>query len=156
MADTIEPLPIDAPMVDRPALTISAIWYRYLSEALLQPLQRSAYVVAVKTLPGQQAAIPPTSTGAVEGGVYRVSYVVHVTQAASGNSSLTVTIGYTDGGVNLTQSGAAMTTNTVNTVQSGVMLVRVDPATPLTYSTAYTSSGGTKMTYTISFLVEQF
>src|SRR5215471_9239680 len=130
MATTIEPLPVEAPMVDTPALTISAVWFRYLSQAIVDRLQRSAYASKVLSQRDVGAAIPPTSLAVGTGGVVRVSWMIHITRAAFlgvgvlGTSSVQLTLAYTDQGTNLTQKGPAMTTNTVDTVASGVMLLR--------------------------------
>jgi hypothetical protein len=155
MPTTLEPVPHEAPMVDAPALTISSVWYRYFSTVIVGRLQTSAFVSKGFTLANQSAAIGATALTTGAGGVYRISWMIRITQAASGSSAATVTIAYTDGGVNLTQSGAAVTGNTPTTVQSDMLLVRADAGTAVTYAVAYSSSGATPMQYTLSLAVEQ-
>lgn len=105
----------------------------------------------------QTAAIGTTSipTGALGAGLYRVSWYVRITRAATVSSSLTVSLGWTEGTVPLTLNGAALTGNTTGTVQSGSALLRIDSSTPITYSTAYASSGATAMEYRIDVVLEQ-
>jgi hypothetical protein len=52
-------------------------------------------------------------------------------------------------------AGAAMTSNTTTTVQSDTVLVAIDASTPLTYSTAYSSTGATAMAYSLWLVAEQ-
>lgn len=142
-------------MVEAPALTISSVWYRYLSVALVGRLQSSAFLSKSLTLTDQAAAIPPTALAVGAGGVYRVSWMVRITQPATGGSSVTVTITSTDTGVTVSQSGAPVTGNTTATVESGIVLTRADAASAVTYAVAYSSSGSTAMHYEISLAVEQ-
>lgn len=109
-----------------------------------------------KQLTAQGAAIAATSfvTPSLSPGVYRVSYYARITRAASTSSSLTVTVGHTDGAIAITQAGAAMTGNTTATVQSGTAVVRIDSATPITFATAYSSSGATTMQYRLDLVLE--
>jgi len=155
MPTIIEPLPHEAPMVDAPALTISSVWYRYLSVAIVGRVQSAPYVSKGFTIADQSAAVGATALTTGAGGVYRLSWVLRIAQAASVSSSVQVTFTSTDGGVNVTQGGAPVTGNTTATVQSGSVLMRADDATAVTYSVAYSSSGATPMHYTLSLAVEQ-
>jgi hypothetical protein len=109
------------------------------------------------TLTEQAAAIGLTSipVGTVSAGLYRINWYARVTRPATTSSSLTVTFGWTESGQNVTLSSAALTGNTTTTVQSGIVLLRIDAGTPITYSTAYASSGGTSMAYRLDLVVEQ-
>jgi hypothetical protein len=112
----------------------------------------------LKTVPltQQSASIGTTTipTGALGGGLYRVSWYARITTPGSVSSSLTITIGWTEG-VTLSASGAAMTGNTTGTVQSGSMLIRIDGSSPITYSTVYASAGATAMQYRLDVVLEQ-
>ena len=155
MPTYLEPLPNDAPVVEQESLRITPVWYRYLSVALVGRVQASAYVAKAVTLVNQSAAIGLTALLAQGSfGVYRVSWVVRVTQAATTSSSLAVTVANTDGGVNVQQVGPALGGNTITSVQSGSFLVRADAATAISYAVAYTSVGATPMLYTISVVIE--
>jgi hypothetical protein len=155
MPTQIEPLPNDAPMVDAQTRRITPVWYRYLSVAIVGRLQASAFVTKAVTRTGQAAAIGATPIAQGSAGLYRVSWNLRVTQPATTSSSLTVTIANTDGGINVVQSGPALTGNSLITLQSGLVLVRADAATAITYAVAYTSVGATPLQYAISVVAEQ-
>jgi hypothetical protein len=155
MAFTTAPLSPKEAMVDaerRP----SSNFLDWLTALITDVDASPARIKSVK-LTGQAAAIGTTSipTGALAAGLYRVSYYARITRAATTSSSLTVSIGFTETAVNLTLSGAAMTANTTATVQSNVFLIRIDSSTPISYSTAYASVGGTSMQYRLDVVLEQ-
>ena len=100
----------------------------------------------------------PIVTGTLSTGLYRVTWYARVTTPATtgaATSSLTVTAGWTDGGVTCTYSGAAMTGNTTGTVQSQSVMVNVDAATPVTYATTYASDTAGQMVYKLYLVLEQ-
>lgn len=109
-------------------------------------------------LQNQGAAIPLTSLalGTLAPGLYRVNVRARITQAATVNSSLNVTIGWADGGAACTKSfSAAMVGNTTGTTgEPFSLLIRIDQNTPITYQTAYASVGGTPMQYELEIVVE--
>lgn len=109
------------------------------------------------TLTAQGAAIAttPVPMPALTAGYYRVSVYTRITRAATTSSSLTVTIGWTDGAIVLTEAGAAITGNTTSTVQQRTLFLRVDANASVTYSTAYASVGGTSMQYRLDITVEK-
>lgn len=108
-------------------------------------------------LTGQSASIATTSLPlpALTTASYRLIYYARITTAGSVSSSLTVTVGWTDGGVVQSYSGAAMTGNTTTTTQNGVLLLDVDAVTSLTYATTYADGGGaTAMAYKLTMRLE--
>lgn len=119
-------------------------------------LNACARVIATVSLTTQGASIGATAlpTGTLKPGLYRVSYYARISRAATTSSSLTVTVGFTHGGVACTIAGSAMTGNTTATVQTGTMLVKVDQNTSLTYATTYASVGGTSMQYALDVIAE--
>jgi hypothetical protein len=143
-----EPVKPASGFVDLPWI----LWFQEWQSRLLASPER----LASMTLTGQAASIAssPISTGILAAGLYRLSYYARVTQAATVSSSLTVTFGWTDGGVTCTASGAAMVGNTTATAQSGAFVVHADQAAALTYSTTYASVGGVSMEYQLTVLVE--
>jgi len=135
-------------------------WVRYL-QSVVDVLNVAARKLALTSLTGKTASLSATAleTGALNPGVYRVSYAARITTAASTSSSLTVTISWMDGNVAQTQSGAAMTGNTTATQQNGSFLIHNGPNTSSTndvvkYATTYASSGGTGMQYSLYVMVE--
>lgn len=125
--------------------------------ALLADVDASPARLHTVSVTGQNAAIGTTTipTAALAAGLYRVSTYARILQAATTSSSLTVSIGFTESAINLSMSGAAMTGNTTGTVQSNVWLIRIDAASPITFSTAYASSGATVMIYRLDVVLEQ-
>lgn len=155
-------LPITAPLVRPegrrpfPKLFITTDWIRYLrlqNDQIDLAARRRGSVV----LTAQAAAIAATAIpiGSIPPGLYRISYYARITQAATTSSSLTITIGWTDGAIALTQAGAAITGNTTSDVQFGTVVLRSDANGPVTYSTAYSSTGATAMQYRLSVVAEE-
>jgi len=103
----------------------------------------------------QSASIGATDLagGAINAGLYRITYYARITQAATVSSSLTVTFDWPDGGVVPTFSGAAITGNTTTTYQTGTLMVRASGA-PIRYATTYASVGGTPMKYRLDVVLE--
>jgi hypothetical protein len=149
-------VPFRTSLVENAEWLVSRFWSRYV-QSIVDVVNLCARQIALVSKTTQEAAITATAIphGTLAPTVYRVSYTARITRAASTSSSLTVTIGWTDGAVAQTQGGAAMTGNATTTQQNGTMLVHVDKATSITYAAAYASSGGTTMQYSLYVLVEQ-
>lgn len=108
------------------------------------------------TLSAQTAAVPTTAfpLAALAAGLYKVTWFLRIVTPASVSSAATVTIGSTDtAGVAYTQSGPSDVDNVVNLARSGVILMRCQQASPLTYAISY-ASVGTPMTFDAELLVE--
>ncbi len=150
------PFPYGDPIARPSDGRLSLPWVNWFT-TLQQDVQEAPYRLTTVTVAGQTAAIGATALplGALATGLYRVSYLARVTTPASTSSSLTVTLGFTNGGVSCTIAGAAMTGNSTSTVQSQTVLVSIDASTPLTYSTAYSSTGATAMAYSLWLVAEQ-
>ncbi len=144
---------------------VSSTWFEYFLQ-MQDRVQTGSYAVGglFDTLTGQSAAIAATSltistptglTTKLSKGLYRVSTYARITQAASTSSSLTVTLGWTDGTVACTSSGSAVTGNTTATTGSQSVVIRSDADGSVTYATAYSSSGGTAMQYRLDIVLEQ-
>lgn len=158
MAYTTATLNTKEPMVDlkrRPSKTFID-WVTQLV-ADVDSAPSALKVVAVTT---QNASIgtTPIATGTLSTGLYRVTWYARITTPATtgaATSSLTVTVGWTDGGVSCSYSGAAMTGNTTTTVQSQTQMVQLDAASPVTYATTYASNTAGQMVYKLSLVLEQ-
>jgi hypothetical protein len=151
------PLPARDPLVIPPKMHAAPVlidWATALSIRTDQSSQRIADPVALESQ-GASIGTTPIPSGALGAGLYRVSWYARITRAATTSSSLTVTIGWTESAVSLALSGAALTGNTITTVQSGSALLQIDQASPVTYSTAYASVGGTSMLYTLTVVLER-
>ena len=143
------------PLRNRPFF-MSTEWSNWIQQSLVPRAEGSAQVSATLPLTGKAASIgtTPIPMTAVQPGLYRVSWYLRITQAATVSSSIQVTLGWTDGAINCTRSGAAVTGNTTNTTQSGSELIRIDGVTPINYSTTYASVGATPMQYRLDLVVE--
>ena len=113
--------------------------------------------VASVDLTAQQAAVSPTNlvTGAVAK-LYRISYYLEVTQAATTSSTLAVTFGWTDRS-STTQSFStpSIVKNQVGYFIADSFVVQSAAAANLTYATVYSSSGATPMQYSLQISVEK-
>lgn len=87
--------------------------------------------------------------------VYRVTWAVRVSRAATASSSLQMVISWTEGGVAQTVAGAALTGNTTKTRESGTFLCAVDANTAIQAETNYASVGATAMQYSLDVMVEE-
>jgi hypothetical protein len=160
MATALSAPPLQTPLIDsdqQGTLTgyITTVWNLFLL-SITTRLQQGVLALKVTSRTGLSAAIVTaaalTTTSA---GLYRVSYVIRVTQAATTSSSLTVTLGWVRSGVPITQAFAAIAGNTVTTYQSTALVVKADALTDLTYAVAYASVGATPMKFEIDVTVEQ-
>ena len=146
------PIPLNDTLVDERRYVTSA-WVDWMSQ-LNQVVTQGPTSLQVVNLVDQAASISATdfSGGSVNAGFYRLSYYAQITQAATTNSSLTVTLNWANG-TTLTFSGAAITGNTTTTYQQETVLVKVSAA-PVTYTTTYASTGATPMQYSLGLVFE--
>lgn len=160
MSTTLAPPPLRTTLADvdeYPQRTyfLSRPWVEWLN-ALVNFIKASAIVGSVTGSTPMAGALPLTTIPLQTdfSGLARVTWYLRITQAASANSSVSVTIQYTDGGVVRTLTGAALTTNVVTAFQSITTFVRCDPGTPVQYATSYSSQGSRPMLYTLDLIVE--
>jgi hypothetical protein len=105
----------------------------------------------------QGAAVGATSLVASPNGLYRVSYYLVVTRAASSSSAVQLSVTGFDSIVGvITQSSANVTGNVPgNSFASGSFVVFALPGAALAFSTSYSSVGATAMQYALRLAVEQ-
>lgn len=130
---------------------LSLTWIQWFTSAYTA-LKAAVRNIGSASLETQSASLSSTEiqAPALSAGLYQVSYAARITRAATSSSSLTVTILWTDGGVACSQSGAALTSNTTATQQSGFVLIQADANSTVRYSTTYASSGATTMQYQLA------
>lgn len=122
----------------------------------LQGMVGKIATVATTELTNQAAAIVTTRAYLVQTpGIYRIAYYVRKTVADGVSSSLTVTLGWTDHGVPLTEAGAALAADLVTAQQSGSKLVYADGNSDLTFAVAYASNTPGTMRFQLEVSVEQ-
>lgn len=157
MADLLSQFPRESQVIDRATGWLVTRWQQWL--VALSLFINSAVVKpgSVSVLPGVGAvvavAIPLNSK--MLGAVYRVSYSLQTTRAASVSSNLQITIGWTSYSVAQSQSGAAIVNGTNVSQQSGQFIIQADANTDVTYAVTYASVGGTSMQYALELTVER-
>ena len=147
-----------APLLDKvsDARGVTSVWQRWFSETA-ETLRLLPIILRRLVLSGQAASIGATNlvpTAFVTAGDYRVTYYARISTAASVNSSLTVTLAWTDG-VAQTYSGAAIIGNTTTTYQTGTLMFRADASSAITYATTYASNAAGEMKYTLDIVLER-
>jgi hypothetical protein len=135
---------------------ISRPWLLWLQDVIVPRVQTAPELRTAVVLTAQNASIgaTPIPLASVNAGRYRISFYARVTTVDAVSSSLTITLGWSESGVALTQSGAAMTGNAITTTQSGSIVVQSDANAPLTYSTLYASNTPGAMQYRLSIVCE--
>jgi hypothetical protein len=141
--------PIQDPVIDpKNEHRLTESWLRWFGR-LPSMLQSIPNIINTIQVAGESDSLPATdfSNTSLEMGLYRATYRVQITQAATVSSSLVVTFSWTDGGVAQSASGTAIVGNTTSTGQSDTILLHVDAGTEVQYSTTYASVGATPMVY---------
>jgi len=155
MAQQPSLIPGNSAVVEKDSLTLSSIWYRWLYSLWARVITCAATMATV-TLSNQAASISATSAYAVNAtGLFRVSYIVRITTAASSSSSATVALGFRTNSLTFSQAFSAVTGNTTTTQQNGSIFVKADAGTTLTYTVTYASVGATAMKFAFDLAVEQ-
>jgi hypothetical protein len=132
----------------------SSYFMTYLRSLSAQVSSAPIAMLNPVSLVSQNAAIVTTRAHTVESaGLYLVSYYARITTVAGVASSLTVTLGWMESGIALSQAFAAMVGNVVTDVQNGVILVRADAATDITFEAAYASNPANAMNFRIDVIV---
>lgn len=135
---------------------ISKSWLLWLQDAVVTRVQQAPELRTAVVLTGQHAAIgaTPLPLASVTAGRYRISFYSRITTPDGVSSALTITLGWSDGGIACTQSGAAMTGNSVTTTQSGSLMIQSDANAPINYSVAYASNTPAAMVFRLSLVCE--
>jgi hypothetical protein len=151
---SLAPIPLETAIVNPKDGTITQ-FFRLRWQTLIDIFSATPDVASV-SLTNQNAAIVTANAFVTKSaGLYRVSYYLRKTVADGVSSSLTFTYGWTDGGVPLTESAAALSTDATSAEQSGSKLVFADQASGLSYAVAYASNTPGQMKYALRVVVEQ-
>jgi hypothetical protein len=153
MPSTLSPLVLGARLVDKVGGTTLFFLERW--QQLIGSFQVSPNVARTQAL-GLSASLPATTAYIpLVAGLYRVNVYLRKTAADGVSSSLTLTIGWTESGVPLTQSFAALTTDTTGSVQATSFQVWSDASAPITTAVVYASNTPGAMQYREDVDVEQ-
>lgn len=151
------PKPTD---IDPNEYDINPVW----SDAFVQQSTQAAAAplrLNQVELTNQGASIGATdfSGGSISSGYYEVrTYARITTEASTGGktSSLTVAIGWTEGGVVQTETFTALTGNTTGTHMASPMLTFLaDGNSPITYTTTYASNTAGEMKYRLTVILSR-
>ena len=152
----LAPVPLRVRLTDGKTWLVDSLWARWLV-SLLDRVNSMAMIQTTVSATLQTAAIASTDFSVMTvAGLYRVSYTLNLTRAATTSSSLAPTFTWVYGGVTYSQSGAAMTGNTTSTQQNGQIVMNLDAGTMMQYAVAYASVGATSARYTLAVAVESF
>lgn len=140
---------------------VSVEWLRWILDSLLVRLGLTTEVLLSPddeggTLTDQHASIAatPFPVGPLAAGTYRVTYYARKTTIDGVASQLTITIGFTEGGIPLVLSGAIMAVDSVTSPQSGTIEIPIDDNTSITYATTYVSTTPNQMRYKLRLSLE--
>lgn len=153
MPQSLSPIPLGTPITNKDG-TITTVF-----RLLWQEIQNAFVLVPTAFslgLTAQNASIATTSLLTTPAsGLYRISYYLRKTVADGVSSSLTFTWGWTQGGTPLTETAAALTTDTASAHQEGSILVQADANSDLTYAVLYASNTPGTMEYDGYVVVER-
>ncbi len=132
-------------------------WIQWFDETLKRLASSVPVVASTGQLAAQSASIPATdlAEASLPAGVYRLSYYARITRPATVASSLTVALSWTDGGVVQTFTGAAINGNLTTSYQTDTVTIRIDSATPVTYTLTYATAGAVTMLYSFDLEIEE-
>jgi len=152
----LETIPYDTGIIEGKEDPIATVWYLWFY-SLVTLLTAAPKLLDTLALQVQSASIPttPLPIDDIAGGYYRVGVYARVTRSASTSSSLTVKLGWTENGNALLYAFPALTTNLTTTVLMQEIVLKVDQAVPITYSTVYASVGTTPMQYSLDIVTER-
>jgi hypothetical protein len=152
MPQSLGPIPAGVVIVDDDGAITDFLRLRW--QQLIDGFQQTPSVASVLAV-GQTADIATTAAFTTRTtGTYRVNYYLRKTVADGVSSSLTFTWGWTEDGVPLTSTAAALTLDTTGATQSGSLVVDADAATDLTFAVSYASNTPARMTYRIRVTTE--
>lgn len=135
-------------------LTVQAIqWLGSISTLVQEAPSRQDYLFHREE--SSSIATTPLNVPSVTSGLWRVSFSVRVTQVATTSSSIQVTVSWTEGGISQSETGTALTGNTLTTREGRSMVIHPDEGTPISYSTTYASVGAQPMKYSLDIAVEE-
>lgn len=157
MSAPLEFIPNDAALVDQDR-TIAHRWYIWLSEFWLHVKTLVGVIGTVYSKTNQTATITTATIATItQDGIYRASYYLRVTTIPTTSFSLTVTIGWREGGVTKSQAFTALTGAPgalATAFQNGSVVIRATSGTLVTITIAYASVGATAMVFGVDAPVE--
>lgn len=153
MPQSLAPIPPNIAITDKDGLITS--FFRFRWQQLISGFQLTPDVASI-SLKALSAALGLTNAFvSTQSGLYRLQYYLRVMSPDGVSSSVQLTIGWTESGYGLTLAEPALTSDSINLPQVGIVLLPLDAASPLTIQTAYSSNTPNKMLYELLLTVEQ-
>lgn len=153
MPRTLAPIPAGSAIVNQNGSITD--FFRLRWQSLIDGFLFSPSVASVSFDLKTAAIVTVAAYTTRASGLYRVSYFIRKTIADGVSSSLTVTLGWIEGGIGQSATFAALATDTTAAEQDASKTIRVDAETDITYAIAYASNTPAKMTYEGNVVVEQ-
>lgn len=122
---------------------------------LINGFQTTPSVAAIQHLTQNASIATATAWTTRMPGNYRIGVAVLKTVADGVTSSLTVTVGWTRGGIARTKTFAALTTDAAGANDCNLWQFYADGATNLTYAIAYASNTPGQMKYHADITIER-
>ncbi len=88
-------------------------------------------------------------------GIFKITYYVVISRAATSSSSVTAVFGYTDDTGAQTTAATTSPTNTLGNFVQGDITIELAAGKDLTFSTTYASSGATTMQHSLYIVVQR-
>src|SRR5262252_1844442 len=153
----LDPPPFTAPLT-RPTLgTVTADWTRWLLALWTTVVAQPDILGTRVSLTKRNVSIPTTAlpVGQLAGGLFRVSWYLHITKTDPVSASVSLTISWTESGLPRSITAATVNQTTPNLSIGDATLFGADQATPITYATTYASNTPGTMEYYLGIVVEQ-
>ena len=136
---------------------ISKPWIDFFT-TITNQITATAYGLQVVFNPGNlNSSVATTDMGAgvvLNDGIYRLTYMMRIHNAAGVSSSVEVDFSWTDHGSAQSYAGPAMVSNTTTEWQSETFLIFSDGGTPVNYSTTYASNAAGQMFYSLYIFLD--
>lgn len=136
---------------------VSQSWDVSWLTPMQQYVELAPYVLAHVTQEAAEASVSSTAfvpVAQISTGLYRLSYALRITRAASVSSGIQVVLTWTSGGVAQSETFANLTGNTTTTRQDDSFSFKADAGTAISYELVYASAGGTTMAYDADLVLE--
>lgn len=152
MPQSLGPIPLATEIVDKTGAITS--YFRLRWEELRTSFTTTPSIAALSIAARTSAVATSAAYTVLATATYRITVSTLKTIADGVNSSLTVTVGFTSGGVPCTHTFAALTTDTLGANDSVTWTFSADAASDVTYAIAYSSNTPAKMQYVGTVTVE--
>ncbi len=153
MSVGLQPIPAGVAITERDGTVTT--FFRLAWQSLINSFQFAPTVANVAKSLQTAAILSVAAFTTLDTGIYRISYYMEKTVADGVNSSLTLTLGWTDNNKAFTQAFAALVLDTTLAFQQDSIVVRAQGNSDLTFAIQYSSNTPGRMTYSADIAVER-